>query len=66
MQQKSVIMTTVNEINAIINIYTEEIWRSSNETMFLSLYLHEFQGACLDTGTQKIVAYFKEYKIRYK
>ena len=60
------------EVDVIIKTCTEEIFRSSNGTKFLSRDLCAFQGACIDTGAQKsairkqqALAYCKQHNIRY-
>ncbi len=60
------------EVDATINICTEEIWRSSNGTTLLSCDPCAFQGAWRDSsaqqsviGKQQALAYCKQHNIRY-
>ncbi len=60
------------QIEATINVCTEEILRFSNRPTFHSRDPHEFLDGCLDTvahesisGKRQAIAYCKQHKIRY-
>ncbi len=60
------------EFDKTIKICSEDIWRSSNWTIFLTPDSYAIQGSSLDPGEQKsvigkrqVVVYSKQHNIRY-